>query len=48
VYSDEGVDIDLENPEDIKKVESEFLALYNQDPKFRVNFGDEGLELEPL
>jgi|TARA_B110000285_G_C15060876_1_gene582306 hypothetical protein len=29
VYSDEGIDIDLENPNDIKKVEAEFLALYN-------------------
>lgn len=29
VQSDDGIDIDLENAEDIKKVEQEFLALYN-------------------
>jgi hypothetical protein len=42
------MEIDLENPEDVKIIEQEFLNLYQQDEQFRESFGDEALELEPI
>lgn len=42
------MDIDLENPNDVKIIEDEFLKLYQQDEQFRTNFGEEAFELEPI
>lgn len=42
------MEIDLENPEDVKIIEQEFLNLYNSDEQFRQSFGEEALDLEPL
>ena len=42
------MDIDLENPNDVKIIEDEFLKLYQQDDPFRNNFGEEAFELEPI
>jgi len=38
---DEEVEIDLENEEDIKIIEKEFLTMVNSDDRFRENFGEE-------
>ena len=42
------MDIDLENPNDVKIIEQEFMKLYQQDEQFRTNFGEEAFELEPI
>jgi hypothetical protein len=42
------MEIDLENPDDVKIIENEFLNLYNSDEQFRQSFGEEALDLEPL
>lgn len=38
---DEEVEIDLENEEDIKIIEDQFMTMVNSDDRFRENFGDE-------
>jgi hypothetical protein len=45
---DDDMEIDLENPDDVKIIEQEFLNLYNSDEQFRQSFGEEALDLEPL
>ena len=45
---DEDIDIDLDNPEDVKIIEEEFRKLYEKDPDFKTNFGDEAFELGAL
>lgn len=45
---EEEVDIDLEDPEDVKVIEMEFKKLYDKDDDFRTNFGEEAFELGPL
>ena len=40
--------IDLENPEDVKIIESEFQKLYENEEKFKNDFGEEMFELSPL
>ena len=45
---DEEVDIDLEDPEDIKIIEQEFQKLYDNDENFRNSFGEEAFELGPV
>ena len=45
---EEDVDIDLEDPEDVKIIEQEFKKLYEKDDDFRTNFGEEAFELGPL
>ena len=45
---DEEMDIDLENPEDVKIIENEFQKLYDNEEKFKNDFGDEMFELSPL
>lgn len=42
------MDIDLENPEDVKIIENEFQKLYENEEKFKQDFGDEMFELSPL
>ena len=45
---EENVDIDLEDPEDVKLIEQEFKKLYERDDDFKNNFGEEAFELDPL
>lgn len=45
---EEDVDIDLDDPEDVKIIEQEFRKLYEKDDDFKTNFGDEAFELGPL
>ena len=45
---EEEVDIDLEDPEDVKVIEMEFKKLYDKDDEFKTNFGEEAFELGPL
>ena len=45
---EEDVDIDLDNPEDVKIIEREFRKLYENDEDFKTNFGEEAFELGPL
>jgi len=45
---EEDVDIDLDNPEDVKIIEAEFKKLYEKDDDFKTNFGEEAFELGPL
>lgn len=45
---EEEMDIDLENPEDVKIIESEFQKLYENEEKFKNDFGEEMFELSPL
>lgn len=45
---EEEVDIDLEDPNDIKIIESEFKKLYDQDENFRSSFGEEAFELDAV
>lgn len=45
---EEEVDIDLEDPEDVKVIEMEFQKLYDKDEDFKTNFGEEAFELGPL
>lgn len=47
---DEGeeMDIDLDNPEDVKVIHDEFKKLYDQDTNFQHSFGEEALDLGPL
>ena len=42
------MDIDLENPEDVKIIENEFQKLYENEEKFKQDFGEEMFELSPL
>ena len=42
------MDIDLENPEDVKIIENEFQKLYDNEEKFKNDFGEEMFELSPL
>ena len=42
------MDIDLENPEDVKIIENEFKKLYENEEKFQNDFGEEMFELSPL
>ena len=42
------LDIDLENPEDVKVIHDEFKKLYDSDENFRQSFGEEALQLMPL
>ena len=44
----EELDIDLENPEDVKVIHDEFRKLYDSDDNFRSSFGEEALQLMPL
>ena len=43
--SDDG--LDLENPEDIKLINNEFMEIYNADKEFRESFGESAHELPP-
>ena len=45
---EEEIDIDLEDPEDVKVIELEFQKLFDKDEEFRNNFGEEAFELMPL
>lgn len=45
---EEEMDIDLNNPEDVKIIHTEFQKLYDADEQFRESFGPESLELLPL
>lgn len=45
---EEEVDIDLDDPEDVKVIEMEFKKMYDKDDEFRTNFGEEAFELGPL
>ena len=45
---EEEMDIDLENPEDVKIIENEFKKLYENEEKFQNDFGEEMFELSPL
>jgi len=45
---EEGIEIDLENEEDVKIIEEEFNNIYNKDETFRNNFGEQALMLGPL
>ena len=45
---EEEMDIDLENPEDVKIIENEFQKLYENEEKFKNDFGEEMFELSPL
>jgi hypothetical protein len=45
---EEEMDIDLENPEDVKIIETEFQKLYENEEKFKNDFGEEMFELSPL
>jgi len=42
------MDIDLDDPEDVKIIEQEFQKLFDNDPQFQKNFGEEVFELDPL
>lgn len=42
------MDIDFEDPEDVKIIEEEFQKLYQNDDQFRTNFGEEAFELGPV
>lgn len=42
------MDIDLENPEDVKIIENEVQKLYENEEKFKNDFGEEMFELSPL
>jgi len=42
------MDIDFEDPEDVKIIEEEFQKLYQNDDQFRTNFGEEAFELGPI
>jgi hypothetical protein len=42
------MDIDLDDPEDVKIIEQEFRKLFDNDPQFSKNFGEEAFDLEPL
>ena len=42
------MDIDLDDPEDVKVIHNEFKKLYDNDDQFRQSFGEEALELGPL
>ena len=44
----EELDIDLDNPEDVKVIHAEFKKLYDSDDQFKQSFGEEALELGPL
>lgn len=44
----EEMDIDLDNPEDVKVIHDEFKKLYDQDTNFQHSFGEEALDLGPL
>ena len=46
--AEEELDIDLDNPNDVKVIHDEFKKLYDQDQQFRQSFGEEALELGPL
>ena len=39
----EELDIDLENPDDVKVIHDEFRKLYDSDENFRQSFGEEAL-----
>ena len=43
---EEEVDIDLEDPDDVKVIESEFKKLYDTDADFRNSIGKEAFDLE--
>ena len=43
---EEEVDIDLEDPEDVKVIETEFKKLYDTDADFRNSFGEEAFDLD--
>ena len=45
---EEEMDIDLENPNDVKIIENEFQKLYENEEKFKNDFGEEMFELSPL
>ena len=45
---EQDIDIDLENPDDVKIIEEEFRKLYERDTDFKTNFGEEAFELGPL
>lgn len=45
---EEDVDIDLEDPNDVKIIEQEFRKLYEKDEDFKNNFGEDAFELGPL
>ena len=45
---EDEMDIDLENPEDVKIIETEFQKLYDNEEKFKTDFGEEMFELSPL
>ena len=42
------MDIDLDDPEDVKIIEQEFQKLWDSDSQFQKNFGVEAFELEAL
>ena len=44
----EELEIDLENEEDIKIIEDQFLQMVNSDERFSKNFGDEIFQLGPI
>jgi len=43
---EEEVDIDLEDPDDVKVIESEFKNLYDRDNEFRESFGEAAFDLD--
>jgi hypothetical protein len=43
---EEEVDIDLEDPDDVKVIETEFKKLYETDADFRNSFGEEVFDLD--
>ena len=45
---EEEMDIDMNNPEDVKIIHNEFQKLYDADEQFRESFGPESLELLPM
>lgn len=45
---EEEMEINLDNPEDVKIIESEFRKLWEQDIQFQKNFGQEAFELDAL
>ena len=42
------IDIDLNNPEDVKIIDEEFQKIYNTDDQFRTNFGEQALMLTAM
>ena len=42
------MDIDLDNPEDVKIIEREFEKIYESDVHFKDSFGPEAFELSPI